>query len=84
MIEGPYPDPDPDPYLWVMYPDTDTGGPKTYGSWSATLLLILIQMYFWVLGEPLKLRQQVLLASLFPNVFIVFGRAASDCQAAVF
>ncbi len=31
-------EPDPDPYLWLTDPDPDLGGPKTYGSWSATLV----------------------------------------------
>ncbi len=36
---------DPDPYLWLMDPDPDLGGPKTYGSGfgsgSATLLVTI-------------------------------------------
>jgi hypothetical protein len=25
-------DPDPDPYLWLVDPELDPGGPKTFGS----------------------------------------------------
>ncbi len=28
-------DSDPDPYLWLMDPDADTGGPKTYGPYGS-------------------------------------------------
>ncbi len=34
-------DPEPDSYLVLMDPDPDTGGPKTYGPESATLIILL-------------------------------------------
>ncbi len=32
-------EPDPDPYLWLMDPDADPGGPKSYGSSGSVTLI---------------------------------------------
>ncbi len=50
-----YKDLDLDPYLWLMDPDPDPGGPKTYGSngsWSATLLFWLVIYIFFRVSSP--------------------------------